>query len=130
MPRKFEAMTRAMARRTVRLLDMEYKPSEIADELACKIEWVKLAIEKGCPVRKDKSGRYWIHGESFARWANNYAPQKAGDKYTMSQGEAYCVACKKVTAYTETARRANVSYGECPAGHKVTRFIAKGKDQP
>ena len=124
-----EKLSRAMMRRSMRLMDLEYKPSEIADELqVTKVQVLRL-ITAGAPARKDVKGRFWIHGTTFVEWLENAAPKKPKDKTTFADNECYCLQCKQVVVFTETNRRRMIVFGLCPDGHKVSRFISpkKGK---
>ena len=120
-------LSRAMMRRSIRLLDMEYKPSEIAAELnATKAQILRL-ISAGAPARKDAKGRIWIHGETFADWLEKAAPKNHKARTLFSDSECFCMGCQAVVPYTETSRRQHMVFGMCPDGHKVTRFISTKK---
>jgi hypothetical protein len=112
------------------LLDMEYKPSEIAEELATNPQHILRLVGFGAPARKDAKGRFWIHGKSFASWLADAAPKNDKElkaRPTIAGNEAYCTTCRKITTYTEHRRKGNVSYGKCQQGHNVTRFISSQK---
>jgi hypothetical protein len=98
-------------RRSIRILDMEYKPAEIA-------------VAAGAPARKDANGRYWIHGLTFVQWLKDAGPKKPGDKSTIENDEAYCFNCRRVVHFTETRRIKRTVYGICLNGHKVIRYIS------
>lgn len=123
MGKRMQTISRAMARRAVRLLDMEYKPSELAQELACRQEWVMLAIRNDAPHRKDENGRYWIHGEKFAAWLHT---TKQKEKVKLKPNECYCLGCKKYTTFSVVEKHENHVIGTCLKGHKVAMFT-KGK---
>lgn len=123
MGRRMVSISRTLARRSMRLLDMEYKPSEIAQELNCRQEWVMLAIRNSAPCRKDESGRYWIHGEKFADWLRE---TKQKERRKLKPNECYCLGCKKFTTYKAIEKAGTHVIGECPEGHKVSIFT-KGK---
>lgn len=126
---RVETLSRAMMRRSIRLLDMEYKPSEVAEELGATKEQVLRLISAGAPARVDGSGRYWVHGDTFVKWLQDAAPKNAKAKHDISEKECWCVKCKKVVTYKETKRKGNVIFGRCPDGHKVARFFSmKGKN--
>lgn len=121
---RVERLSRAMMRRSIRLLDMEYKPSEIAAELqATKAQIIRL-ISAGAPARKDAKGHFWIHGETFARWLEKVAPKNLKAKTTFLDSECFCMGCQAVTPFTETSRKRHIVFGVCPSGHKVSRFIS------
>jgi hypothetical protein len=123
MGKRMVGISRAMARRSVRLLDMEYKPSEMAQELKCRQEWIMLAIRNDAPHRKDESGRYWIHGEKFAAWLET---TKQKERRKLKPNECYCLGCKKFTTYKTLEKIGTHVTGKCPNGHKVSVFT-KGK---
>ena len=100
-----EKLSRALMRRSMRLMDMEYKPSEIAEELgATKIQVIRL-ITAGAPARKDAKGHFWVHGERFAEWLEKAAPKKPKDKTIFADDECWCLQCKRVVSFIETSRR-------------------------
>lgn len=124
---KLSKASRALMRRSLRLLDMEYKPSEIADELSTDPSHILRVIRSGAPARKDSKGRFWVHGLSFAAWLKNAAPKNDNElkaRPTIADNEAYCVGCHEITPYTEHRRKGRIVYGTCPKGHKVARFIS------
>ena len=126
-----ERLSRGLMRRSMRLMDMEYKPSEIAEELgATKVQIMRL-ITAGAPARKDSNGHFWVHGEKLAEWLEKAAPKKPKDKTTFADNECYCLPCKRIVIFAETNRRRGVIFGTCPHGHKVSRFLPltkKGKN--
>ena len=59
----------AQGRRLQRLLDMEYQPSEIAEETGIPLKTIyRSHIPAGLPVRQDSNGRIWIHGVTYRNW--------------------------------------------------------------
>ncbi len=123
-------LSRALMRRSIRILDMDYKPAEIAEELGASKEQILRLISAGAPARKDSSGRLWIRGLNFVQWLNDAAPKKPGDKTVFADDECYCVTCRQVVRFTEYRRSHRVAYGNCINGHKVVRLVSlksKGK---
>jgi len=115
----------AIIRRSLRLLDMDYKPSEIASELGASKDQIMRLVSAGAPGRKDSKGHYWIHGETFAKWLHDVAPKNYKTKIAIfGDDQAYCVVCKKQVTYTERRRKGNLVYGTCPEGHPTARFIS------
>jgi hypothetical protein len=107
---------------------MEYKPSEIAEELATNSQHILRLVGMGAPARKDTKGRFWIHGATFARWLADAAPKNDRDlkaRPRMAENECYCVACRKITTYTAHRRKGTMVYGKCPKGHNTVRFVSK-----
>jgi hypothetical protein len=52
-----------------RLLNMEYLPEELAEELGITSAEILHYLATGCPARKDDAGVPWIHGLTFIDWA-------------------------------------------------------------
>jgi hypothetical protein len=128
---KLSKASQSMMRFTLRLLDMEYKPSELAEELHTDSRHILSFIGMGCPARKDSNGRYWLHGETFARWMRDTVAKNDRDlasRPAIADNEAYCVKCRAIVNFTEYRRAGRVAYGNCKAGHKVTRFVSIKKE--
>ena len=50
------------------LLNMMYKPSELAEEIGFNQNQVYMVyIPAGCPHERDEKGHIWINGKLFAR---------------------------------------------------------------
>jgi len=118
-----------------RLLDMEYKPSEIADEIGVS-PWVvyNTYLHAGCPHRREKSGQIWIHGLSFAAWARSVNAADKKKPYSLQSDEAWCLKCNQVVKMLDAHERKLKSnlvmiYGQCSiCGGKVNR-LASGKEK-
>ena len=121
---RIDHVTRALMHRSMRILDMEYKPSEIAEELGASKEQIVHLISAGAPARKDAKGHYWIHGLTFVAWLKDAAPKKPEDKHTFADNECYCVTCREVVQFIEYRKSHRIVYGTCPKGHKVARFVS------
>jgi hypothetical protein len=79
-----------------RLLDMEYKPTELAQEIGVIPDTVyRSYIPSGAPHRRDKAGRYWIHGSSFSDWAKTQEETRKKHRNIMLDGQAWCIKCKQ-----------------------------------
>ena len=80
-----------------RLLDMLYKPAEIAKELDVTYDTVMRSyVPAGCPVTRDDTGHIWIHGLTFAKWAREQiAARKKRNGEKLPADLAYCFGCKK-----------------------------------
>ena len=117
-----------------RLLHMEYRPAELAEELGCSLDAVyKSYLSAGCPHRRDETGHIWIVGTEFSEWVR--ATLKKG-KTPLADGEAYCLKCKApvkmsgelavqpVNLYLELVK------GECPVcGTRVNRARARKRQE-
>lgn len=115
--------------RLSRLLDMMYKPSEIADEIEVTTETIyRSYLPGGCPFERDKNEDIWINGVSFRDWVEKvHAQRKLG---SLAEGEAWCLVCKKAVQLVKPKERFRGRYvvifqGKCPAcGRKVNRAYA------
>jgi hypothetical protein len=76
-----------------RLLEMRYRPSELASEIGCHPDTVyRSFIPSGCPQERDARGHIWIIGTEFAKWAREAVSPK---HITLADDEAYCLKCNK-----------------------------------
>ena len=88
-------MTAEQISRLGRLLWMQYKPSEISDEIGCSVDTIyKSFLPAGCPHERDEHDQIWIVGTEFARWARDRFIRKA-TKTTMGRDQAYCMRCRR-----------------------------------
>ena len=70
MKRGHVQMTREQLARVGHLLNMYYKPSEIAEEIGCHTDTVyRSFLPAGCPHERDERGHIWIIGTAFRDWA-------------------------------------------------------------
>lgn len=127
---------RAIQQRSKWLLDMEYKPSELAAELHVSDITLYKWFTGGAPHRKDATGHLWIHGVSMAAWIENHvsAAWEEKPRIPMSENQAFCMSCRQAVEIGKVTRRAYNNrtlriqgFGVC--GHKVSRIVAtKDKD--
>lgn len=125
-------VTRGNAMRLKSLLHMEYKPTELAQEIGISTDTLyRSYLPAGAPCKVDTKGNIWIIGDQFAKWVMDYSKvnRRKAPKEKMEQGEAYCVACRKVVNLLNAkmqkpnARNIATFTGKCPeCGRKVTRF--------
>ncbi len=124
---RVEKLSRALMRRSMRLIEMEYKPAEIAAELSASKDQIIRLVSAGAPARKDSKGHYWINGLSFARWLEKAAPKKDKDQGTFADNECWCMVCRGVVIFKEKRRVGNMVYGLCPEGHNTSRIFSTRK---
>jgi hypothetical protein len=110
------------------LLDMEYTPSELANEIGFTQRQVyRVYIPLGCPHRKDDRRHIWINGKKFRSWVLNIYKKRE-----LGLNEAFCLTCKKpVQMKNKTRKRSGRLFYYlciCPnCGRKLVRFITRGK---
>jgi hypothetical protein len=113
-----------------RLLNMRYRPAELASEIGCHPDTVyRSYIPAGCPHERDGRGHIWIVGTEFAAWARSLASR---GRVKLAAGEAYCLRCNRAVEMTgETTVRPTNRYlelvtGRCPeCGCTVNRARAR-----
>ena len=128
-PRRL-SVPRSVIVRLGRLLYMEYRPAELAEELGCGVNTVyRSYLAAGCPHRRDETGHIWIVGTEFREWVRATLKK---DKTPLADGEAYCLKCNAPVKMTgELAVQAVNLYlelikGECPVcGTQVNRARAR-----
>ena len=145
MATKKPRISRATARRLLKLLHMRYKPTEIAAEMGVTADTVYRAyLPAGAPYERDSKNNVWIIGDVFARWAmdytvtNNRKPPKA----ILRADQVYCLKCNQIVVI-HNPRKGQVNgrgvtnlSGRCPVcDTKVHRFVRASEyegryDQP
>ena len=77
--------------RAARLLDMMYKPSEIAYELKIQQRAIyEVLIPLGLPHERDEHGHIWLHGPAVRAWLE---VATRGPKYELADDELFCLKC-------------------------------------
>ncbi len=121
---------RGMMRRSLRLLEMEYAPSELAEELGCTSKTIYQSyLPAGLPFRKDGTGHVWIVGTAARAWLEKMTQHNAENPVApIGSDEAFCVRCgDRVKLVNPTRRhfgRAGIMAGTCPiCGKDIRRFI-------
>lgn len=124
---------RAQIIKLSRLLDMLYKPSELADEIGISDDTVyRSYLPAGAPHTRDKAGNIWIHGPAFREWMLERNEEGKATLHPLGEGEAWCVHCSKVVKIINPRVRkfngsADLVQGKCEVcGGKVNR-AQKGK---
>ena len=117
-----------------RLLDMEYKPSELAKELGVSVDTIyRSYFPAGAPFRVDSQKRYWIHGLIFRAWVLEYTSQRKL-KQKMNPGQGWCFKCNQVVIIKNPKaksinRGAVIIKGICPLCNTRMNRIQKKDDQ-
>ena len=110
------------------LLDMEYTPRELAEEIGVNVSQVyRVYLPIGCPRRRDTRRHYWINGELFREWY-----QERFQKIKLSEYQVFCLTCKKAVDLIdpEKKRKRGLIYYECLCpicGRKLAKIIDREK---
>ncbi len=89
-------LTRYQVIRLGRILDMMYRPAEIAAEIGVSIETIYRAwLPAGMPHQRDPDQTIWIHGPALVAWAQETNSQQK-NKRPMPDGHGWCMKCNRV----------------------------------
>ena len=106
------------------LLNMLYKPSELAEEVGFSVRQVyRVYIPLGLPHERDSSRHIWINGETFRGWIEQTYPKRK-----MREDESFCLTCKKPVKIIKAAKKnkGEITYfiSTCTnCGRTLTRII-------
>lgn len=109
------------------LLDMLYKPSELAQEIGFSVRQVyRVYIPLGCPCER-VAGRLWINGKSFLEWYEITYPRQS-----LKENQAFCLTCKMPVSMLDAKRKnkGRLCYWVCNCPHcgrKISRIIERVK---
>lgn len=121
--------------RLSRLLDMMYKPSELAEEIGVTVDTVHRSyLPGGAPFERDEKGQVWIHGSSFAAWAQT-AARSNRDQWKLEDGQAWCFNCRGVVTMLKPKLRHEGRYtkiyqGKCATCGKAVNRAYAAADVP
>lgn len=124
---------RAQIIRLSRLLNMYYRPSEIAKLISVHPETVRTTyLAAGCPYHRSKNGHIWIIGSDFREWAEDViAKRKRKGTNPMADDEAWCFKCNKRVKLenprsVQVNRYLELMQSTCPiCGTKINRAQAR-----
>ena len=111
-----------------KLLDMMYKPCELADEVGFSVRQVyRVYIPAGCPHERDQNKRIWINGEVFRDWFLH-----AYRKVKLAKEDTFCLTCKRAVAIVNPERKKEgrlvYDISICPVcGRTLSKIIEKEK---
>ena len=114
--------------RLEKLLDMLYKPSELAEEIGfTKRQVYRVYIPAGCPRNKDERRHIWINGKGFREWYEATYP-----RFTVKENEGFCLTCKRVVTLEKPVqeKKGGLLYwiGLCPkCSRRIPRIIDTDK---
>ncbi len=122
----------AQKNRLRRLLDMMYRPSEIAEIIGFnRRQFYNVYFPEGCPHERDDRRHYWINGTAFREWI-----EKTYKKVKLKEGQGYCRTCNKAVKLKDpilkTTKNGDTDYllGNCHyCGRSIPRIVANRKGQ-
>lgn len=103
-----------------RLLNMLYKPSELAREIGINEDTIyRSYIPAGLPCLRE-GHTIWIHGPAFVQWAKETAAQRR-QKNALPDGYAYCIKCDQPVpmdsprvVHSNHLRKIDILQSTCP----------------
>lgn len=79
-----------------RLLNMMYKPSEIAEEIGVAQDTIyRSYLPAGLPHIRDAHGGVWIHGPAFIAWAKETVSKRKSQRTGLPDDHAWCMKCNQ-----------------------------------
>jgi len=128
MPDRRPRITKQLRDRMGRLLPMEYRPSELAEELGVHVDTIYRGwVPAGAPHRRDEADQLWIVGTELTAWLRQFI---ARISVRLGEGEGYCMRCNRAVRIAppierEVAIHAILVRGRCPqCGSGVARFVS------
>jgi len=109
-----------------RLLNMKYKPSELAEEIGFGVKQVYMVyVHLGCPHERDIERHIWINGADFREWYLEFY-----GKRPLRNGEAFCRTCgdgvEMVDPITKVSKGIKYWACDCPNyGRRLVRIIER-----
>jgi hypothetical protein len=110
--------------RLKRLLDMQYTPKELAEELGITIDQIyRVYVPLGCLHERDIHKRIQINGRVFANWY-----ETSYKKALVDDSQSFCKTCKKavqiIQGEKKTKGRLTFILSICPiCGRKLTKIL-------
>ena len=77
--------------RAERLLDMMYRPSELAEEIGIRQRDIyEVLLRQGMPHERDEHDHIWLHGPTVRAWLQ---VATRGPRYDLADDELFCLRC-------------------------------------
>lgn len=114
--------------RLAKLLNMMYRPSELAEEVGFEVRQVyRVYIPLGLKHERDSRRHIWINGIVFKNWVKDIYKKR-----TLSPNEAFCLTCKKAVVMRNPIKKSHnlITYYECACPNcdrKLARIIRNGR---
>lgn len=115
-----------------RILDMLYKPAELAEEMDISVETIyETYIPAGMPCTRDERRHYWISGLQFVAWVKEIVTQrKKRHGSGLEAHQAYCLKCNAAVEMIQpTARKISpllqLNTAQCPSCGRPINKISR-----
>lgn len=120
--------------RLTRILDMLYKPRELAEEIGVSLDTIyRSYLPAGLPHTRER-GDIWIYGPAFVAWAKQTIAKNKRQRAPLPEGTAWCVKCNGVVEQIKPRivyanPHIEILQSKCPTcGGKVNRARAHRKE--
>lgn len=106
--------------RLSRILDMMYKPTELASEIGVIPDTIyRSYLPAGLPHTRDHSG-IWIYGPAFVAWAKETVSTHHRKRAPLPDGLAWCMKCNHAIEMIDpkvkyTNRYIEIMQSRCPS---------------
>lgn len=110
--------------RLKRLLDMQYSPRELAEEVGFNPDWVYMVyLPGGCPHTRDSKSHIWVNGAAFRLWF-----EEAYKRRVLAANEAFCLTCRRAVDMfrPKKRRQGGLLFYDCRCprcGRRLARII-------
>jgi hypothetical protein len=110
------------------LLNMKYRPREIAEEVGFSVHQVyRVYIPLGCPHLRDERRHIWINGTSFAKWYVDFYKKRR-----LQDNESFCLTCRigveKINPKRHKDNNLIYDISFCPGcGRKLAKIVDRVK---
>ncbi len=130
-------ITARLRAKSLLLLNMLYKPSELSEEVGLAKETIiRYADKFGLPSTKDNSGHIWVNGKAFRIWASEISEELKVKELTRTENDFHCVRCGFVTVTSFERHPVNNPIGKterhsanCPkCNNKMSKFARAKND--
>lgn len=79
-----------------RILDMMYKPAEIAEEIDVTVDTIYRSwLPAGLPHKRHPDGSLWIHGPALVAWARETIAQHKKPQTALPDDHGWCLKCNQ-----------------------------------
>ena len=123
-------LTTTQAKKLKRLLDMWYRPSELAEEMGMHVNTIYRLVEQGGPCKRE-GNHFFIRGTTFRDWV---IENRATEKVHLAEDEALCFHCQEPRKFTAVevhrmSRKREQVKGQCAVCGKTVFKIRAARQR-